>query len=208
MDNIVTEIFFNPNSKTEWTNYVKENISNKLATKFNNIFPNNLPISFQEFGQKIIDAFRLEPNKLCKGLKFERINQTLLNSDAILVVLTNNKVIGFATLKFLGDSQILYIDVICANLDHKGIGSLMMDLITLIAENSSLSEIKLDSVTNAVGFYLKKGFSCDKLCKMKKSVNSITSFAYGYGGKRKTKQNKLKHYRVKKYKKHKKTRKY
>lgn len=190
MNNIVTNIFFNYSSTSNWISYVTDIVSSEMNTIFNNI--NSNINDFNTFGEEIVKAVSAEPNKLCVGLKIERIKHSVSNSDVIICVKNeSNKIIGFTTLKILGDSQTLYVDVICANSDNKGIGSYIMDLVTTIAEKSSLSEIKLDSVTNSVGFYIKKGFSCDKLCKMKKTVQGVNSYSYG-GSRRKVKGKKSK----------------
>jgi hypothetical protein len=46
----------------------------------------------------------------------------------------------------------------------------MVNLLSKIGKEISLENIKLNSATPAVAFYLKTNFGCDPLCKMKKDI--------------------------------------
>ena len=159
-------------------------LSSNIAPEYANIIKQHA-----EFVMEPVVA----PN-LCRGLKRERVSQSIASADAVISAINEtNNCVGFATLKMDTITQTMTIDVICA---EKGVGSHLMNTIELIAKDASFAEIKLESVTDAVGFYLKNGFSCDKLCKMKKIIG-----AQYYGGLRSKKsarcKNKIKNKRNK-----------
>jgi len=173
-------IFFNPNSTSEWIPYTREIVTTLLTSHFDKI-ENSLE-EFNRIQSEIIRTTADESNKLCIGIKKKNITQNVNTSDVIITVLIDTVINGFVTMNLQGDTQTIHIGLICANNNYKGIGSRIMNIVESIASHASFSEIKLESVTNAVGFYIKQGYSCDKLCKMKKTIGA--SFM---GGNRKSK---------------------
>jgi hypothetical protein len=87
----------------------------------------------------------------------------------------SKKLNGFATLKFMKSSKSLYIDTICTNTDIKGTGSFMINFLSNVSKELSLDGIKLNSVTEAVPFYLKMQFECNPTCKMIKTFEGGAS---------------------------------
>ena len=178
---IIANIFFNPNSTSEWLPYTKEIVTTSLASKFDKI-ENSLE-EFNRIQTQIISTTVTESENLCVGIKKVNITQNVNTSDVIMTVLIDTVLRGFVTMNLQGDTQTIHIGLICANNNYKGIGSYIMNIVESIATHASFSEIKLESVTNAVGFYIKKGYSCDKLCKMKKTIGA----SFMGGGNRKSK---------------------
>lgn len=168
------ELHFNPHYVSNYVDYI--------YTQMNGYFTNTTS-KYEECKQRIMD----NQHKLCIGIKPEHIRASLENSDAIII--SNN---GFITIKIMEDTQILYVELICAS---KGTGSQFMNILETLAEKISFTEIKLKSVTNAVKFYLNNGYSCDKLCNMKKSIKNSTSYGYGGSRKRKYRKSKKRHTR-------------
>jgi len=112
--------------------------------------------------------------KFCDGLTAGYIKESLKNCDIILriesSITRSKKLNGFATLKLLRNSKSLYIDTICTNKDIRGAGGYMIKLLSKISHMLSLDAIKLNSVTEAVPFYLKTEFECNPTCKMIRQI--------------------------------------
>ncbi len=162
------ELHFNPKYNTNFSNYIYEQTTGIFTNTINN---------YEDCRRQILGTHKQH----CIGIKPEHVQTSLEQSDAVIMDNNSN---GFIAFKLLEESQTIYIDLICAN---KGYGAKLMDTLEILAEKSSFTEIKLKSVTNAVGFYLKNGFKCDKLCSMKKTVANATAYA---GGRKKRKSNK------------------
>ena len=100
--------------------------------------------------------------RFCEGINMDFVKESLVSADAILLVAEKKAVYGFATLVFKSDENLLYIDLICTNIEVKGCGTYMLEML------KELSSIQLSSVTSAVPFYLKNHFECDDgLCKLR-----------------------------------------
>jgi hypothetical protein len=137
---------------------------------------------------------------LCRNLNGEYILESFLNSDAVIVIgseniLPNGNIFGFALINFKPTH--IYIDVICSHIGIKGSGDILMNNIKNICQPLSMTQIKLQSVNSAVDFYKRYGFVktdslCNDMCEM---VYTVTT-----GGKRKTKRRKTKRRKTKRRK--------
>lgn len=129
---------------------------------------------FKKFRNELYKNIR-SSGKFCDGLKAGFVKDSIKDCDAILKVessMTRSKKInGFATLKFFKSSKSIYIDVICTNSEIKGTGTYMINVLNKISKDISIENIKLSATESAVPFYLKTGFECDPLCKMKKEIS-------------------------------------
>ena len=180
-DKITSIIFFNPNMLKE-SSYKrsKYNILHQSQAQINaTIYPNEDDSekkqisSFKKFREENYREIR-RSGKFCEGLTALYIKESLKDCDAIVRIESSmtrsKKLIGFATLKFMKSSKSLYIDTICTNTDVKGTGSFMIKFLSDVTKELSLDGIKLNSVTEAVPFYLKMQFECDPTCKMIKTI--------------------------------------
>jgi len=176
-DKVKNILFFNKkvietNSfKNSKYNYILDNRIDDLL-----VFPNEEDVKFnyKKNADEIYKEIRKD-GKFCEGLFASYIKDSLYTCDAILKIESSmtrsKKMYGFATLKFMKSSKSLYIDTICTNIDIKGTGSYIINLLSNMAEELSLGSIKLNYATKAVPFYLKTNFECDDVCKMIKEIN-------------------------------------
>lgn len=106
----------------------------------------------------------IDDDKFCKNINSRYIDNSLKESDAILVIssnetiLPNGTIYGFALLKFDEKYNAIYIDLICTNVHIKGSGELLITLLEQIADEIFMEYIYLFSVDTAVNFYKKYGF--------------------------------------------------
>ena len=109
---------------------------------------------------------------LCEGIDRHYIDDKMEHSDCIVIFNDNSDILyGFIILSF--SSEYVKIELICSNktIKVKGIGSNMIQFVEEIAETLDLEFVHLDSVTNSVGFYMKKGYTCDhEICPMVKKM--------------------------------------
>ena len=184
-----SELFFNPNSgSTSDISAIRTSLETLLMPAIR-VHPTVAEIPHEdELFESVKDnivGYVTRTEEFCTNLTPEYISDSLDDCDAVLRIESSairNKILyGFAIIAFK-DSE-LYIDTICANSSVKGAGTYMIQLLTDIARHSGLSSITLNSVTSAVGFYIKQGFRCngdDGLCPMSKTISTL-------GGKRKRK---------------------
>ena len=107
-------------------------------------------------------------NKLCRGVSSEFIEDALQRGSFLLYIVKSKSprtIEGIVIVQEKDDA--LYIDLICGSNNYVGVGTYLIDQVKVIASNMGKSKLTLRSLTDSVGFYLKKGFECDELCKMK-----------------------------------------
>lgn len=175
-------IFFNPRiiKDNDYKRHKYENLMDESEKLELEIYPKEEKTERQK--QSEYKKFRTELYKyirssrnFCDGLQATYVKESLMECDFILRIESSQtrsrKLNGFATLKMYKGSKSFYIDVICTNIDIKGTGTYIINLLSKIGNVISLDAIKLGSTTKAVPFYLKSDFKCDSLCKMKKVIN-------------------------------------
>ena len=91
-------------------------------------------------------------------------------TNAILIMYLKDKIIGFATLVFYAKDpsslpEVMFIDIIYGSTKYNGVGSQLMKYLFKYCKDHNIRKIRLDSITEAIGFYMKKGFECDP-CSM------------------------------------------
>jgi hypothetical protein len=170
-------LYFNPTEIEDEFGDIT-NIKTILESKPINlsIHPKQEEIQFKtelhaQISKNIIDNVS-DTDKFCDGINDAYIEQSIIDSDAVLVIeTTRDKILyGFATLKFIISKNTLYIDLICTNTDVKGVGTHILKLIDEICKITSINNITLKSVTSAVTFYLKNNFVCQGQCNLKKKL--------------------------------------
>ena len=138
------------------------------------VYPKKYLGSAKEQHQSVQETIKraIETNDFCEGIDVKFKNDSIRDADAIILMedvkTRNRRICGFCTVIFHKDY--IYLDLICANAQTKGSGTIMLENLDKMANALSLKEIKLSSVTKALAFYVKKNFECDSLCPMKRPV--------------------------------------
>ena len=105
---------------------------------------------------------------LCKNIEKDYILDTINESDIVILSLSlkdrktrskksSKKLCGLILLKC--KSTNLYIKLICG---LPGLGKKLLNIVEKIAKSYNLNKIKLDSVDDAAGFYIKHNFTFDR----------------------------------------------
>ena len=189
---------YNNNSRTFITNndvtyqltYNYKNydtISDKIKEKINNV-PNLLinpvskefykgPLEYIRFASTIDDDF-------CNELDSNYISYYFRKSHFLLEVLDKeNTMIGYSLINLNEEEKDLKANLICASKKYKNIGTLIIDMINDIGYTIKYKKIVLSATTEALPFYLKKEFYCEKEeCPMYRYIKKNS------GGMRKTRK--------------------
>jgi ankyrin repeat protein len=98
--------------------------------------------------------------ELCQNLERQYINRSLHDCDFFIYILSFglDELLGVCTV-MIDTTGKFYIDVICSNLRFAGVGKKMINYIKQIADLNNVTDISLNSVGDAVGFYAKQGFT-------------------------------------------------
>jgi hypothetical protein len=158
-------IKFNPIKKSKKIQKIRKKIEMKLNTDIN---PSNYlgDISYDELTQTLFKD--IKKYKFCDGVNYGFIKESLEFCD-LMVILKDPisfKLVGFCTLMF--KAKHVYLDVICTNPKTKGVGTEILNVLDKINKVLKIEYIKLESITSAMPFYLKKDFECDNVCKMER----------------------------------------
>ena len=171
---VTNYIYFNPTSIQEEFGDVS-NIKTLLETRDNlSIHPTDSERSkgraiYRNISKNVYDVIK-NSGRFCEGINLEFVKTSLLQADAILLVAEGKSIAGFATLIFNSKDNLLYIDLICTNIEVKGCGTYMLEMLKELSGIVGLASIQLSSVTSAVPFYLKNNFTCDDLCTLRLKV--------------------------------------
>ena len=116
----------------------------------------------------------------CKELRKGNAIESASESNIGIIVKTReDEMVGFATIYFAikdrGEESTIdhvFVDILCGHPGYTGIGTAILDYIKQsICEPLDIKRIELESITESLGFYLKKGFQCNP-CKMRLTLKS------------------------------------
>ena len=116
----------------------------------------------------------------CKEMHRQNAIESAGESNIGIIVKTReDKMVGFATIYFaIKDRGVnstidnVFIDMLCGNPGYSGVGTAILDYIKHnICEPLDIDRIELMSLTESLGFYIKKGFECDS-CKMRLTLKN------------------------------------
>jgi len=186
LDGIHFEFYFNPDisfllakKKSEIKGLVRP-LFKDLASKSDGVFATKTGYS-----KLLGDIEEYMKGGNCKGVKRKYALESAEESNAILLLKAGEEeIVGFALLDFAIRSrknredpenpiiniEYVFVDVLCGNPAYFGVGSMILGHIENgICKPNLIPHIRLNSITEAAGFYLKRGFKCDP-CKMRFNV--------------------------------------
>jgi hypothetical protein len=113
----------------------------------------------------------------CSSFYEQYIDYYYISSDAIITLQTlDNDLIGYCMFSF--DKDDINAHMICGNKNYKNIGTIILEMLKDIVKTLDFRRVILTSTTEALPFYLKRGFECiNEQCPMefilkKKKKNS------------------------------------
>lgn len=150
--------------------YPKTNLPYQILRNTRKQFTAN--ISFEHAIAQVTEHVR--SNK-CKELRRQNAIESANESNLGIIAKTReDEMVGFATIYFsIKDRdeksaiESVFVDILCGHPNYSGVGTAMLDYIkTHVCEPLDIKKIDLDSITESLGFYVKKGFQCNP-CKMR-----------------------------------------
>lgn len=133
-------------------------------------FPATIP-----FASAIEQVTKHVRSHKCKELRFRNAIESANEANLGIIVKTREEeMVGFATIYFaIKDRdeksviESVFVDILCGHPDYSGVGTSVLEYIkTHICAHIGVNKIDLESITESLGFYLKKGFQCNP-CKMR-----------------------------------------
>ena len=186
LDGIHFELYFNPEisfllaKKKSDIKVLVRPLFKDLASKSAGVFA-----SKSEYGKLLGDIDEYMKGGKCKGVRRKYALESAEESNAILLLKADkDEIVGFALLDFAIRSrknredpgnpiiniEYVFVDVLCGNPAYSGVGSVILGHIENgICKPNRIPHIRLNSITEAAGFYLKRGFKCNP-CKMRLDV--------------------------------------
>ncbi len=119
---------------------------------------------YKKLKQKILDD--VDNNNICSGIKSPYVKSSLNVSSFLLVLNGDQPNYGFATVNIRAGG-LLEVDLLCSS--TKGGGTILINTIKGLMPIYNATEITLNSVKSALGFYTKLGFNhvcVDRTCPM------------------------------------------
>ena len=111
----------------------------------------------------------------CTNLSRRNAIESANESNLGIIAKTReDEMIGFATIYFAikdrdekSTIDSVFVDILCGHPDYSGVGTSILDYIKHhICEPLDINKIDLESITESLGFYVKRGFQCNP-CKMR-----------------------------------------
>ncbi len=109
-------------------------------------------------------------NELCAGINKEYLKDALDDALFILYIIKTTRprtIEGVVIVKDHKDNESIYVDILCGSSNYKGVGSFLLDIVSDIAKKMNKKGVILSSLTQSVGFYIKKGFKFVDTCNMR-----------------------------------------
>lgn len=107
--------------------------------------------------------------QLCNNLNTEYVIKSIDNCDAMIALeQKNGEIMGICIM--FNKNRTLYIDVFCTNVEYRGIGAYMMNLIKSFAIKAGISDIALCSLQSAEGFYTKMHFEKNSITECEREL--------------------------------------
>ena len=160
----------NPNKKDVLKKKINNQIS-KLDIK-NLIFLND-DSQYETTFEEIQTTRVLSKDTFCKNIHPDDIDKMFDKGHILLEMrLDDSTLVGYSVFDLKMKEKHIYIHILCANTKYKRVGTEFFNIIKDIASKLSYNEIQLNSVTDAIDFYIKLKFKCYKdSCMLEKVKN-------------------------------------
>ena len=150
----------NPNKKDILKKKINTQIS-KLDIK-NLIFLDD-DSQYETTFEEIQTTRVLSKDTFCKNIHPDDIDKMFDKGHILLEMrLDDSTLVGYSVFDLKMKEKHIYIHILCANTKYKRVGTEFFNIIKHIATKLDYDEIQLDSVTDAIDFYIKLKFKCYK----------------------------------------------
>jgi hypothetical protein len=150
----------NPNKKDVLKKKINKEVS-KISIS-NLIFLND-DSQYESTFEEIQTTRFLSKDTFCKNIHPDDIDKMFDKGHILLEMrLDDSTLIGYTVFDLKIKEKQIYVHILCANTQYKRVGTEIINIIKDIATKLDYNEIQLDSVTDAIDFYIKLNFKCYK----------------------------------------------
>jgi len=150
----------NPNKKDVLKNKIKNEIS-KISIS-NLIFLDD-DTQYESTVEEVQTTRIISKDTFCKNINSDDIDKMFDKGHILMEMrLDDSTLIGYTVFDLKIKEKYIYIHILCANAKYKKVGTEIINIIKEIATKLDYNEIQLDSVTDAIDFYIKLKFKCYK----------------------------------------------
>jgi len=161
-------------SKSEYNFYLSVNpnkkdiLKNKINNQLSKININNLIMldddsQFESTVEEIQTTRLLSKDTFCKNIHPDDIDKMFNKGHILLEMrLDDSTLVGYSVFDLKMKEKHIYIHILCGNTKYKKVGTEIINIIKKITTQVDYNEIQLDSVTDAIDFYIKLNFKCYK----------------------------------------------
>ena len=150
----------NPNKK----DILKKKINQEISKiDINNLIFLNDDSQYDSTVEEIQTTRIVSKDTFCKNIHSDDIDKMFDKGHILLEMrLDDSTLVGYSVFDLKPQKQIIYIHILCANRQYKKVGTEFINIIKNIATKLNYNEIQLQSVTEAIDFYIKLNFKCYK----------------------------------------------
>ena len=147
----------NPNKK-------KKKINNQISKlDINNLIFLDDDSQYESTFEEIQTTRVLSKDTFCKNIHPDDIDKMFDKGHVLLEMrLDDSTLVGYSVFDLKMKEKHIYIHILCANTQYKKVGTEIINVIKHIATKLDYDEIQLNSVTDAIDFYIKLKFKCYK----------------------------------------------
>ena len=147
----------NPNKK-------KKKINNQISKlDINNLIFLDDDSQYESTFEEIQTTRVLSKDTFCKNIHPDDIDKMFDKGHVLLEMrLDDSTLVGYSVFDLKMKEKHIYIHILCANTKYKRVGTEFFNIIKHIATKLDYDEIQLNSVTDAIDFYIKLKFKCYK----------------------------------------------
>jgi hypothetical protein len=158
-------------SKSDYNFFLSQNpnkIRKKITQEISRLDINNLIFlnddsQYESTIEEIQTTRIVSKDTFCKNIHPDDIDKMFDKGHILLEMrLDDSTLVGYSVFDLKPQKQIIYIHILCANSKYKKVGTAFINIIKDIATKLNYNEIQLQSVTDAIDFYIKLNFKCYK----------------------------------------------
>ena len=145
-------------------NKIRKKITQEISRlDINNLIFLNDDTQYESTIEEIQTTRIVSKDTFCKNIHPDDIDKMFDKGHILLEMrLDDSTLVGYSVFDLKPQKQIIYIHILCANSKYKKVGTEFINIIKDIATKLNYNEIQLESVTEAINFYIKLNFKCYK----------------------------------------------
>lgn len=145
-------------------NKIRKKITQEISgLNINNLIFLNDETQYESTIEEIQTTRIVSKDTFCKNIHPDDIDKMFDKGHILLEMrLDDSTLVGYSVFDLKPQKQIIYIHILCANSKYKKVGTEFINIIKDIATKLNYNEIQLESVTEAINFYIKLNFKCYK----------------------------------------------